>query len=140
MLKSAVTVLVVTFAMTTMAVQAEASCETRKHISGEWKADDGGTYHFRWAENGVWWIGLSPDGGNAWTNVFSGTYDNRTKKITGNWSDIRSGGGWKDAKEKQGQITLQLIGEGPDKEVKGFQKVQGTGWNFGATNWRQECK
>jgi hypothetical protein len=139
MLKPVITVLIVTFAMTTTANRAEAVCAARTKISGEWKGDDGGTYYFRWAETGVWWVGLSPGGGDAWTNVFSGTYDARTKRITGNWSDVRSAGGYKDGKEKQGQITLELIGAGPDKEVQGFKKVQGTGWNFGATNWFAKC-
>jgi hypothetical protein len=45
---------------------------------------------------------------------------------------------WQKSDEKQGQITLKLQGD-IKKGLNGFTKVEGTGWNFGATSWRMEC-
>jgi hypothetical protein len=138
MLKSVFTATAALIAMHTMTTDANAQCADRKRIGGVWKVDDGGTYFFRRVKGDVvWWVGLSPDGGESRTNVFKGVFNEGKGTITGEWSDVRSRN-WQKSDEKQGQITLKLQGD-IKKGLNGFTKVEGTGWNFGATSWRMEC-
>jgi hypothetical protein len=81
--------------------------------------------------------GLNPRRGESWTNVFKGVFNEGKGTIAGEWSDVRSRN-WQKSDEKQGQITLKLQGD-IKKGLNGFTKVEGTGWNFGATSWRMEC-
>src|SRR3954467_3838947 len=100
---------------------AKALCVSRSHLSGQWSADDGGSYHVRRnAGNIVWWVGQSRDGGRSWTNVFKGVYDPNTNLITGDWDDAISAG----ASVNTGSLTLRL--NGSLEHVNGFDKVSGS--------------
>jgi hypothetical protein len=119
----------------TLALDAEASCAARTRISGLWKGSDGGTYAIRRIDNNViWWMGQSADDGKSWTNVFKGVFDGK-KTITGEWVDVR---GWKQPKDGQGRLTLELIGT--EKALSGFKRVSATGAPFGATTWSFSCE
>jgi hypothetical protein len=54
------------------ATAPSALCIARRDMNGEWKADDRGTYYVRQIGNAVWWVGMSPDEGRTWMNVFKG--------------------------------------------------------------------
>lgn len=123
------------FFVLTLAPEASAVCEARKHVTGFWKGDDGGTYVVRRVSNNVvWWIGKSGDGGKTWTNTFRGVINGDI--ISGEWADVTAAHG--DANSGIGTLRLKIIGA--NGTVNGFEKVGGTGSGFGASKWRFECK
>ena len=74
-------------------------------LSGVWGGDDAGTYYVRQIGDTVWWLGVSPDEGRTFANVFQGTL---TKQgISGNWADIPLG-----QFSNAGTIAIGLSGRG----------------------------
>lgn len=116
-----------------LATNAEALCVSRSQLSGQWLADDGGTYHVRRnAGNVVWWMGKSSDEGRSWTNVFKGVYNPQTNLITGDWADVITRGNM-----NSGSLTLRL--NGTLQHLNGFEKVSGSGDGFGGRRWFFHC-
>lgn len=73
---------------------------TGKDLTGAWSGDDGATYYImRDGRDGVWWIGMSADGGRSFTNVFHGQWHVNDSVgdpgnygvITGEWADVPRG-------------------------------------------------
>src|SRR5262245_23046285 len=82
-------------------VQSDAQCLGRTTMNGVWTANDGGTYIIRdsarlfprrprWRD--VWWLGMSSDGGQTFTNVFKGR--RKGSSVTGEWSDVSGHSGF----------------------------------------------
>ncbi len=105
---------------------AFALCLAAKDMNGVWKADDGGTYYVRQIRNDVWWVGMSPDDGKSWTNVFKGVRNGN--KVTGTWGDVPG------RNRNAGALNLEIQGTFPS--VQSFTKTQSpTG--VGASRWFQ---
>ena len=105
-----------------------AICAAPRDMNGVWRANDGGTYYVRQLGNEVWWLGMSPDDGRTWTNVFHGTRNGNT--VTGTWADVPKGrvaGG--------GMMTLTVHGV---NGVTGFTRAAVSG-GFGGSRWSQPC-
>jgi hypothetical protein len=66
--------------------EGNALCAAPKDMTGQWKSNDGGIYYVRQFGNEIWWVGLSPDGGHQYTNVFKGVL-NSDRTIDGSWVD-----------------------------------------------------
>ena len=98
-----------------------AQCLAPKNVSGVWKANDGGTYHLHVIDNTVWWVGMSGDAGQTWTNVFRGTRNGNV--IDGEWADVR-GKAW-----GYGTLKLRISG------TTSMEKLEGTGSGFGGKRW-----
>jgi hypothetical protein len=69
-------------------------------FNGFWAGDDGATYFVTTDDlNRVWWVGMSGDGGQSFTNVFQGTWsaNNETEEpadygtVRGEWADVPRG-------------------------------------------------
>lgn len=106
-----------------------AICAASKDFNGIWKSNDGGTYYVRQIGNDVWWVGMSGDNGNTWTNVFKGVRNGNT--VTGQWADVPRG------KVNSGGI-LNLSVQGTNKSVSGFTRSAVTG-GFGGSKWSKPC-
>ena len=70
------------------------------NLTGAWAASDAGTYYVRQVGNTIWWLGMSPDQGITFANVFKGTIQGNT--ITGDWVDVPLG-----AYLNKGQLNLR---------------------------------
>jgi hypothetical protein len=92
-------------------------------LTGVYKAAEGGTYYVRQLGNTVWWLGMSPDDGGSFTNVFKGIITGN--KINGNWADVPRG-----INENSGQLSLLITS--PDS----FKRLSQTG-GFGHTLWNR---
>jgi hypothetical protein len=57
-------------ALVCLATPGHAQCAAPKNLNGLWKANDGGNYWIRQVGNNVWWVEMSGDGGQTFTNVF----------------------------------------------------------------------
>jgi hypothetical protein len=92
-------------------------------VTGVYKGNDGGIYYVRQIGNTLWWLGMGPNDGHTWTNVFSG-------QIFGNYA----GGTWTDLPRGQNQnaggITIEILT--PDS----FKETSHTG-GFGGTLWQR---
>jgi hypothetical protein len=106
-----------------------AMCEAPRRLTGEWKANDGGTYWIRQVGNQVWWVGTSSDGGRTFTNTFRGTRDGA--EITGEFADVPRG-----QILGSGQLNLRLI-LGSTGSIRGIEKLSGP---FGAARWFKPCR
>jgi hypothetical protein len=93
-------------------------------MTGVYDANDGGTYYIRQLGNTVWWVGMSGDGGQLFSNVFKGTKTGNS--IVGEWADVPKG-------SVRSSGTLSLRG-GPVS----FDRVGGTG-GFGGSRWVHQC-
>jgi hypothetical protein len=58
-------------------------------LNGTYVGDDKGTYYISQFGADVWWVGMSPAGGKAFTNVFKGVRSGDS--IVGNWADVGLG-------------------------------------------------
>lgn len=103
------------------AAPAHALCEAPRHVSGVWKANDGGTYRVHVIDDTVWWVGMSGDEGRTWMNVFKGTRTGNV--IEGEWADVR-GKAW-----GFGTLKLRISG------TTFMEKVGGSGSGFGGRRW-----
>lgn len=103
------------------AAPVHAQCEAPKYFSGDWEANDGGTYHIRNIGSTIWWVGMSGDDGRSWTNVFKGTLNGNI--IDGEWADVR-GKSW-----GKGTLKLRISG------TSYMEKIRGTGSGFGGSRW-----
>jgi hypothetical protein len=72
-------------------------------IYGLWRADDGGLYHIRQIGADVWWVGMSSDDGQTFTNVFHGQI--KGNKLTGGWLDVPHG---MEKRTNAGEVNLQI--------------------------------
>ncbi len=75
--------------------------QTIINLSGIWSANDGGTYFIRQLGNVLWWLGLSENNGDSFTNVFKGIINDN--KIDGEWTDVPKG-----ATRNHGTLTLNI--------------------------------
>ena len=109
-------------------VTSYALCAAPKDLNGVWQANDGGTYFVRQIGNNVWWVGMSGDNGNTWTNVFKGVRKGNT--VVGQWADVPKG-----KILSGGILNLDIQGT---SGVLGFTRSQVTG-GFGGSKWFQPC-
>ncbi len=58
-------------------------------LNGTYVGNDRGTYYISQFGTDVWWVGMSPAGGKAFTNVFKGVRSGDV--IVGNWADVGLG-------------------------------------------------
>jgi hypothetical protein len=58
-------------------------------LTGIWTSNDGGLYYIRQIGDVIWWLGVSPDDGRTWTNVFHGRLIG--DEIVGEWADLPRG-------------------------------------------------
>lgn len=91
-------------------------------VTGTYAGDDGGRYFVRQIGNVVWWVGLSGDGGNSFTNVFKGVLQ-PNNHINGEWADVPLG-----ANTAGGALTLFVEANGS------LRKLNQTG-GFGGSHW-----
>lgn len=102
------------------ALPVHAICDAPKYVSGDWTANDGGTYRLRVVGSTIWWVGMSSDNGQFWTNVFRGTRNGNI--IDGEWADVRGQRGY-------GTLKLRISG------TTVMEKIGGTGSGFGGSRW-----
>jgi hypothetical protein len=114
--------------MSGVPTEGNAQCSFSSR-TGEWKSNDGGIYHVREFGNELWWVGLSPDGGRQYTNVFKGVFNSDKTLVEGSWVDVRGAQGAKGF----GSMQLRVNG------TASLQKVSSSGGAFGATSWVQPC-
>lgn len=113
------------------ALPAHALCAAPKDINGTWYSDDGGTYYVRQVDGIIWWVGMSSDKGQTWTNVFRG--QRKLDKVFGTWSDVpRNPNG----KASSGELNLALSISGTS--VGGWKMTTMTG-GFSGKNWFKRC-
>jgi len=98
-----------------------ALCAAPKNVSGDWKANDGGTYSLHVIDNTIWWVGMSSDNGRSWTNVFKGIRNGNN--IDGEWADVR-GRAW-----GHGTLKLRISG------TTSMERIGGSGSGFGGSRW-----
>lgn len=96
-------------------------CPVSTSIEGKFVANDKGTYWLRVGGNTVWWIGLSPDNGQTWSNVFKGT--RKGDKVTGQWADTGDGA------RALGSMVLKVTANNQ------LEKIAADGDTFGAAVW-----
>jgi hypothetical protein len=68
-------------------------------LTGQWRANDGGTYWLRQAGDQIYWYG---ENGTAFTNVYHGTMD--ANRIHGTWADVPRGGA-----TSSGEMSLRIV-------------------------------
>lgn len=118
-----------TTVISVMPINVQAQCSAPRDLNGVWRSDDQGTYYVRQIGNDVWWVGMSSDNGNTWTNVFKGVKNGNT--VTGQWSDVPKG-------NIQSGGSLNLNVQGTNRSVTGFTKGHFTG-GFGGSRWFKTC-
>lgn len=94
------------------------------NLTGVWNGNDGGTYYLRQAGSAVWWVGVSADGGQRFTNVFRGTRVG--ERIEGEWVDVPPG-----SIQQAGQLALTISAAG--NELRREQESGG----FASSTWRR---
>lgn len=99
------------------------------NISGEWSANDGGTYWIRHIGTCIWWAGFSgpnntPTMGTSFSNVLFGT--TKGTSIDGLWAEVPRGG-------ILGSGSLQLTARGSKLLFKRSQSGSG----FGGSLWKR---
>ena len=94
-------------------------------LTGIWKGQDAGIYYVRHFGDNIMWVGLSPDDGKTWANIFVGKYNGDI--ISGTWADVPRGkvGGL-------GTLTLKVSQE--DGFII-FSKIGSTGSGFSTSTW-----
>ena len=95
--------------------------QAAQDLTGQWRANDGGTYYINQIGNTVWWYGESGDGGATWTNVFHGTI--QSNRVVGEWSDVPKG-----RIDSSGEMELQIDSAG---QLRATRKTGG----FGGSVW-----
>ena len=108
---------------------AQAQCVVSPDMTGVWRGNDTGAYYVRQVGSTIWWVGMSPDNGRAFTNVFNGVRDGDV--VRGTWADVPQGRG-----ASSGTLTLRLTG---GANVLGFEVIQMSG-GFSGNRWsRPPC-
>ena len=98
-------------------------------LSGVWHGSDNGTYYLRQIGHEVWWLGLSPDQGRSFANVFHGTIG-ATGALDGQWTDLPMG-----ANGAFSGGTLLLGGDPADPQLSTTLNKTGETGGFGASTW-----
>jgi hypothetical protein len=98
-------------------------------IYGEWRGDDGGTYHMRQIGGDMWWIGMSADNGSTFTNVFHGQVHG--KQVTGGWLDVPNG--VHQHPTNAGQLILEIDNLARPTTLKKLPQKPDT--SLGASKW-----
>jgi hypothetical protein len=93
-------------------------------LSGIWSANDGGTYYIKQLDNTVWWLGMSENNGESFTNVFKGIIKDNSI-INGEWIDVPKG-----ATRNHGTLLLNIS----NNEGTQLKKMIQTG-GFGVSLW-----
>jgi hypothetical protein len=102
-------------------------------LAGTWKGQDQGSYYVRQIGNNILCVGMSPDKGRTWTNIFVGKINGDEMKvgdtISGKRADVPR-------RKIQGSGTLTLIVKGEWSGNRIFmQKTVSTGSPFGGSTW-----
>ena len=87
-------------------------------LGGVWAANDGGTYYVRQIGGTIWWLGLSPDEGGSFANVFHGSLQNGV--ISGDWADVPLGSTFNAGTIALAAPKLQSITLARNSETGGF--------------------
>lgn len=103
-------------------------CVAPRDMNGIWHANDGGRYFVRQVGNDIWWVGMSGDNGDTWTNVFRGS--RKGNVIVGQWADVPKG-----RVRSSGDLHLRVEGV---TAILGFSRTYVTG-GFGGSRWSQPC-
>lgn len=74
-------------------------------LTGVWKSNDGGNYYLRQLGTTLYWVGMSPNEGHDWTNVFVGNLNGNT--VSGNWADVPLG-----TTLNAGSLMLEISNDG----------------------------
>ena len=98
-------------------------------IYGEWRGDDGGTYHMRQIGGDLWFVGMSADNGSTFTNVFHGQVHGN--QVTGGWLDVPNGA--HQSPTNAGQLTLQIDDPASPKTLTKLPSPTG----LGASKWNR---
>ncbi|MER6014963.1 hypothetical protein [Streptomyces bluensis] len=93
-------------------------------LTGVWACSDVGTYYVRQMGSTVWWLGMSRDRGQTFSNVFHGVLD--ADQLTGNWADVPLGDIRND-----GTLTLNAPSGAPSTELTRTAQTGG----FGGSRW-----
>jgi hypothetical protein len=125
-----IALVLVTGAGTAPAQRSEGARAEAVDLTGEWRANDGGTYWIRQIGTRVWWTGFSGSAntttmGLSFSNVFYGRISGST--IIGSWADVPRG-----ATRSNGTLTLLIRGTANPILVR----TDATG-GFGASIWRR---
>src|SRR5262249_361646 len=94
----------------------------RSDVTGTYQCDDGGRYFVRQLGNVVWWLGMSNNDGNSFTNVFRGVLQ-PNNQINGEWAAFPKG-----ADFLGGRLTLLVEADGS------LERLSATG-GFGGSRW-----
>ncbi|HEX9320408.1 MAG TPA: hypothetical protein VF884_15855, partial [Nitrososphaeraceae archaeon] len=95
-------------------------------LTGIWTADDGGTYYIKQLGNMVWWLGMSGNNGESFTNIFRGMIQDNNK-IDGEWTDVPKGD-----TRNHGILFLNISSNFSNGTQ--LQKIEQTG-GFGGSVW-----
>jgi hypothetical protein len=93
-----------------------------------WRGNDGATYYMRQAGNEIWWVGLSSDDGQSFTNVFRGTWAADGTYIRGKWADVPRG-----RSLGSGELTL-VVETLRGQPVRMFKRRE-SGTHFSGSEW-----
>ena len=91
------------------------------NLSGKWKGNDQGNYFLTQLGSALWWLGMSPNSGASWTNVFHGTVSGMS--ISGQWTDVPLG-----TTRNYGTLGIQIV------NFNQLQRTAVTG-GFGGSTW-----
>jgi cathepsin L len=91
------------------------------NLSGKWKGNDQGNYFLTQVGSTLFWLGMSPNSGASWTNVFHGTVSGMS--ISGQWADVPLG-----ANRNYGTLGIQIV------NFNQLQRTAVTG-GFGGSQW-----
>jgi hypothetical protein len=115
MIKAGNVVAALSVSLFSIPAHAQCTFPFDRQIFGEYRGDDGGTYHMRQIGEDVWWVGLSGDDGKSFTNVFHGQIHGN--QLTGGWLDVPFGNVQNPT--HAGQVTIKIINtQVPDTLVK----------------------
>ncbi len=102
-------------------------------LTGVWKGSDKGIYYMRQVGNLVYWLGMSPDNGGTFTNVFRGVATNNwlSTNVSGTWADIPYGAG-----AGRGSIAFAIsnVQSASGSTGRVINRTSETG-GFGASTW-----
>jgi len=126
--------MLVTFGMMIVLISSLCSAQDQgRNLTGVWSSDDGATYFImRDDDNFVWWVGLSPDNGQSFANVFRGLWHGNSQReepadygtVDGEWADVPRG-------RSMGHGTLRLSYQFSGQ----LKKVDGPGFN--CSTWKK---